>query len=99
MGGFCDGGVRSGTSFSQKSADGRHAVRVLFICVQVARWQIVDMSTRTAVVLRNLCREGLISCESPHGVNTQKTAMYVRLISYANCMIGFIRCILTSNSL
>ena len=75
MGRFCDGGVRSGTSLSQESADRRNAVRVLFICAQEARWQIVDMSTRTAVPLRNLYREGLTSCESPHGVNTQKTAM------------------------
>jgi adenosyl cobinamide kinase/adenosyl cobinamide phosphate guanylyltransferase len=54
MGQFCDGGVRSGTSFFHESADRHNADRVFYICAQEARWKIVDMSTRTAVVLTNL---------------------------------------------
>ena len=68
MGGFCDGGVSSGTSFSRESAGRRKAVRVWFICAQEARWQIVDMSNHTAVAHRNLYKDKVNKLrESPWG--------------------------------
>ena len=54
MGRFCDGRIKSKTSSPQESADGRNAVRVLFICAQEARWQIVDKPNHTSVAFEIL---------------------------------------------